>query len=533
MFFAEMLNDSGERSRGNDGPKGSMYIKNYRAALARYVCVASGDGVETHTPSHVFYGFRYIEIRTNQDVELISVIGEVLGSDVNEVGSFTCDNPEINQFYSNVVWGMRGNYLSIPTDCPQRNERLGWTGDTQIFCGAASYLADIRVFMHSWLSSARDSQVGYEGVYADVIPKVAPVNTGSAAWTDAGLIVPYRLWLMYRDEEIIREHYDSMEWYMQFLTRNGLKGPAPIYGDWLNYAVTAPTYISVCYYVYDAALMELFSNILGKTDRAAHYAKLRSDIIAYWSDTYLQDGLLTIDTQTAYLLAFAFDLVPDGLVPAFKARLRQLIEENDYTLSTGFVGTGILCQTLEKIGMSDLAYSLLLQTKDPSWLYSVRQGATTVWERWNSYTKETGFGDVGMNSFNHYAYGAVVEWLYSGVCGILPDETAPGFGHFMLKPTPDRRTFIPEGQKRICFAKATYHSYKGTIESGWALMDDTYVYDFVIPEGTTATVCLISHKDVLTFNSLEISAAELQATRKDDRLVFPLGAGKYHIKTSV
>lgn len=531
VFFAELLNDSGEKSRGNDGPRGSMYVMNYRSALARYVCIASGEGIETHSPSHVFYGFRYIEIKAKGDLELISVVGEVIGSDLNESGSFECDNPEVNQLYSNVVWGMRGNYLYIPTDCPQRNERLGWTGDTQIFCGAASYIADIRPFMHKWLTDARDSQVAFEGAYGDVIPRTTVVGCGRAAWADAGLIVPYRLWLMYHDEEIIRTHYDSMEWYMQYLTRNGLNGPDPHYGDWLNYDVTDKAYISACYYAYDASLMVLFSNIIGKTDRAKHYSNLRADIINEWTNNYIKDGFLTINTQCAYLLAFAFDMVPDDLVPAFKGRLRELIEGNDYTLSTGFVGTGILCQTLEKVGMSDLAYSLLLQTKDPSWLYSVRQGATTVWERWNSYTKEKGFGHVGMNSFNHYAYGAVAEWLYSGVCGILPDENDTGFGHFILKPTPDLRTFIPDGQKRICSARATYSSYKGKIESGWSLKDGAYVYTIVIPEGTTATISIISDKDRLTFNTLELSAAELNAKRDGDRLTFELGAGKYVIKT--
>lgn len=530
VFFAELLNDSGEKSRGNDGPRGSMYIMNYRSALARYVCIASGEDVETHAPSHVFYGFRYVEIKAKGDIELISVVGEVVGSDLKEVGTFGCDDPEVNQLYSNVVWGMRGNYLYIPTDCPQRNERLGWTGDTQIFCGAASYIADIRPFMHKWLTDARDSQIGYEGAYGDIIPKTNVVGSGNAAWGDAGLIVPYRLWLMYHDEEIVRTHYDSMEFYMQYLTRNGLNGPNPVYGDWLNYDVTDKAYISACYYAYDAALMVKFSNILGKTDRAEHYAKLRDDIIAAWKEKYISDGYLTINTQCAYLLAFAFDMVPTELEAQFKERLRKLIVDNDYTLSTGFVGTGVLCQTLEKAGMSDLAYSLLLQTKDPSWLYSVRQGATTVWERWNSYTKERGFGDVGMNSFNHYAYGAVAEWLYSGVCGITPDESNTGFGHFIIKPTPDLRTFIPEGQKRICCAKATYDSYRGKIESGWALKDGAYVYNIVIPEGTTATVSLITEKDSLTFNTLEMTASELNATRDGDRLTFNLGAGSYVIK---
>ena len=531
VFFAELLNDSGESSRGNDGPKGSPYIKNYRTALARYVCVAAGEEIENHTPSHVFYGFRYLEIRADRDLEIRQVVGEVIGSDLTEVGAFTCDNPEVNQLYANIVWGMRGNYLSVPTDCPQRDERLGWTGDTQIFCGAASYMADIKGFMHKWLGDARDSQEGVDGSYCDVIPRVfAQGRESNAAWGDAGLIVPYRLWLMYRDDAILAEHYDSMEWYMKHLEQFGLEGPRTAYGDWLNYDVTDKAYISVCYYAYDAWLMETFSTILGKEARAAYYRELRDKIIAHWKEKYTADGDLTIHTQTAYLLPLAFDMVPAEWMTTFVEKLRARIVDNDYTLSTGFVGTGILCQTLAKVGLHDLCYSLLLQTKDPSWLYSVRQGATTVWERWNSYTKARGFGDVGMNSFNHYAYGAVAEWLFGGMCGILPDPKAPGFKHFLLAPTPDMRETFPAGQKRIGSAKATYRSCEGLIESGWAYVEGGYNYDFVIPQGTTAEVSLISSKDVLLFNGLTVTARELSAERQGDRLVFTLPAGRYSVR---
>ena len=222
----------------------------------------------------------------------------------------------------------------------------------------------------------------------------------------------------------------------------------------------------------------------------------------------------------AVLIAIALVLAMTGVIPA------NTVED----FLDGFVGTGVLCQTLDKADMNDLAYSLLLQTKDPSWLYSVRQGATTVWERWNSYTKETGFGDVGMNSFNHYAYGAVAEWLYGGVCGIRPDENDTGFRHFIVRPNPDLRTFIPEGQKRICSASATYTSDYGKVESSWALKDGAYYYTVVIPEGTSATVSLITDSDVLTFNPLEVKAEELNAKRNGNRLEFELGAGKYVIK---
>ncbi len=527
VFFAELLNDSGLRSRGNDGPMGSPYLENYRAALSRYVVKLQGGEVEHHIPYFTFYGYRYMEIRATGDVEILAVEGQVVGSDLVETGHFSCDDPEVNRLYSNVVWGMRGNYLSVPTDCPQRNERLGWTGDTQIFCGAASYIADTRAFLRNWLADCRNSQIGFDGAYADVVPRSDIVGRGEAAWADAGLIVPYRLYLMYNDTDILREHYDSMEWYMRYLEGNGLKGPGTLYGDWLNYAVTDKAYLSVCYYAYDLALMALFSRVLGKEDRAAYYEARREAVLAYWRDTYVRDGVLTVNTQTGYLLPLAFDMVPENLLESFKRELRTLIENNDYTLSTGFVGTGILCQTLDRLEMTDLCYSLLLQTRDPSWLYSVRQGATTVWERWNSYTQERGFGDVDMNSFNHYSYGAVAEWFYAGICGICPDEAHPGFASFILKPTPDVRTHIPAGQKRIRQAKATFRSPKGTIESGWALVDGHYEYDFVIPEGTRARVQLLG-------DALEINGAPWDgADRAGERLCLTLEGGTYRIITEI
>ncbi len=533
VFFAEFLNDSGMKSRGNDGPKGSPYLENYRAALSRYVVKLSGQANQTYSPYLTFYGFRYLEIRAAEDIEIHCVKGEVVGSDLTETGTFTCDNPEVNRLYANVVWGMRGNYLSVPTDCPQRNERLGWTGDTQLFSGAAAYLADIRNFMHQWLADCRHSQIGYDGAYGDIVPRLDIVKTsGNAAWGDAGIIVPYKLYLMYKDTDILKEHYDSMEWYMRYLEGNGLKGPASLYGDWLNYDVTDKEYVSVCYYAYDLSLMQFFSRLLSKPDREAYYKNKYEQVLTFWKQTYIKDGKLTVNTQTGYLLPMAFDMVPPELLEDFKASLRSLIENNDYTLSTGFVGTAILCQTLDKMGMSDLCYSLLLQTKDPSWLYSVRQGATTIWERWNSYTLEHGFGDVTMNSFNHYAYGAVAEWLYAGMCGICPDEKHPGFERFILKPTPDLRTFIPDGQTRINSAKATFRSLKGRIESAWACVNGAYEYDFVIPAGTQASVSLLAG-DYLEFNGLKMTEKDLHAVREDGRLIFTLNPGSYHIRTGI
>ncbi|MBE6632988.1 MAG: hypothetical protein E7620_01450 [Ruminococcaceae bacterium] len=533
-LFAEMLNDSGDPARGNDGPAGSIYIENYRSALSRMNYIARGVGnrkkKNIFRPLHTYYGFRYLELTADRDIEVECVTAEVMGAVMEGLGSFECSDAEVNRLYSNIEWGMKGNYFSAPTDCPQRDERLGWTGDTQIFCGAASYIANTERFLRRWLGDARDSQKTNHGAYGDVIPRVFESDGGNAAWADAGLVVPMKLYEMFGDPETVAENYDAMEAYMEYLSQFGLEGPNTAYGDWLAFEPTDKRYISVCYYAYDAALMVKFSELLGRDDRKEYYRELRQRIVAHYHERYVENGEITEKTQTAYLLALAFDLVEGELFEKTVKLLKQKIVDNDYTLSTGFVGTGILNQTLSKLGLDGLAYSLLLQTKDPSWLYSVRQGATTVWERWNSYTKATGFGKVTMNSFNHYAYGAVAEWLYATVAGIRPDPEEPGFaGRFVLAPTPDTRkeSEIPAGQKRMTMASATYRG----IHSRWEYENERFVCRFVIPCGVARVEFpLLYGQKTVEINNVVFNAKELGGEIRNGRMVFELTAGSYTVK---
>lgn len=533
VMMGELLNDSGDQSRGNDGPKGSIYMANYRTALARAVYVAAGRGEETYEPTHSFFGFRYFCIIADTDVEILSVEGVFISTDMQETGHIETSNPEINRFFENVQWGQRCNYFSVPTDCPQRDERLGWSGDTQIFCGAGTYNANARGILRKWLGDARDGQRFSHG-YWDVIPVVKIArsekrNDGSVAWADAGIIVPYMLYLKYHDLETLNEHYDSMELYMAFLEKEG--GPLSRYNDWLAYEETTGAYICHAYYAYDALLMSKMCKALHKDDRAAHYAELYQKLKAEFNAKYVENGMLTEVTQTSCLLALCFDLLDGEVRDNVIAALRKKIVDNDYTLSTGFIGTGILNQTLSKLGMDDLAYSLLLQTRDPSWLYSVRQGATTVWERWNSYTKEKGFGRVNMNSFNHYAYGAVVEWMYASAAGIAVDPDCPGFKHFVLSPRPDLRkgSELPAGQEPITFVKAHYDSAAGRIESAWDFREGLFTYSFTIPAGTGARVeyPLLNGRDYVVINGCKREVSELYGRILDGKAVFELGAGKY------
>ena len=289
-------------------------------------------------------------------------------------------------------------------------------------------------------------------------------------------------------------------------------------------------YLSLAYYAYDISLMIKICEVLGKSDRVAHYKALLAEIEMKFTERYVRDGELTEKTQTAYLLALAFDLVSGDVKKKTVRQLRDKIRDNGYKLSTGFVGTGILNQTLSKVGLDDEAYSFLMQYEDPSWLYSLRQGATTVWERWNSYTLEKGFGDVTMNSFNHYAYGAVAEWMYGSMAGIRPDEKRGGFKHFTLRPTPDSRRKLPFGQERIDYVKATYNSVCGHIESSWTREQGKVVYKFIIPEGTDARIELIHSGEDITVNGVNFTRAELGAFRRNGRLVFTLTSGCYEIK---
>ncbi|MDD4475191.1 MAG: family 78 glycoside hydrolase catalytic domain [Eubacteriales bacterium] len=489
-YFAEELNDSGDKKRGCDGPEGSVYLANYRSAKSRVVYVCSGEGIEQYRPSHTFFGFRYLELVANGDFYIESVKAEVVGSDIKETGFITTSSDEVNKLFSNILWGQRGNYLSVPTDCPQRDERVGWTGDTQIFCGAAAYNADVRGFFKKWLQDVRDSQ--YDESLCDVIPRIfnSSESESHAAWSDAGIIVPYKIYKMYGDITVLEKQFESMEKYMNHLSKFGFDGAGTMYGDWLCYEKTDNKYIAVAYYYNNAVIMTEVSKILEKTARESFYKELSENILSYFKGLYMKDCDLTETTQTAYLLALKFGMLNQKEKENAVSSLKNKIITNNYSLSTGFVGTGILLQTLSEVGLQNLCYSLLLQMRNPSWLYCVRQGATTIWERWNSYTAESGFGDVNMNSFNHYAYGALAEWMYSSMAGIIPGEA--GFDAFILKPQPDFRSpeEVPEEQSLITYVKAEYECDMGKIVSQWKNEDSNFSYSFSIPQGTTARLIL-------------------------------------------
>lgn len=547
--FSEMLNDKGDTNRGDDGPGGSLYLINLRTAKASMYYTLRGDEEgETYSPTNTYYGFRYCEITAGDDIEINGIEGLVVGADNEEGSSLTTSHDAVNQLYSNVIWGQRGNFMSVPTDCPQRDERLGWTGDTQIFCRTAAYNANTAAFYHKFMGDMRDSQRP-DGAYPDVAP-IAWVGYGNGAWGDAGIIVPWTTYLMHGDKSIIEENYESMEKYMDWMAAqagDGYKyqGAGTNYGDWVSFVPTDSRYVSVCYYAYDALLMSKMSQVLSKAPgdeyaiKAAEYEQLYNNIKAEFATRYISNRLPKQHTQTGYLLALRFGLLPDeASEQATIKALARAISSNNETLNTGFVGTGIINTTLSQVGLIDKAYNLLLQRNCPSWLYSVDQGATTIWERWNSYTKETGFHkDISMNSFNHYSYGAVAEWMYRYMAGIEADEQNAGFKHIILQPYPDTRTTLPQGQERITSVDATVASNYGSIKSAWQLgADGSLSYKVTVPANTTARLLMPVAEGSKVYEggrpAEESEGVKYEGTT-DDRAIFTIGSGSYSFTTNI
>ncbi len=487
---AEMLNDgNGAFARKNDGPEGELYKKNYRDARseARYIFV--GDGEETFRPNFSFFGYRYISVSAT-NVVTISRVRSIPVTSVHkcaETGSIETAVPILNRLIANGVWGHRSNYLSVPTDCPQRNERLGWAADTQVFTPTACYNANVYSFLSKWMDDMSDSQHP-DGGY----PGVAPLaqyggNNAAVGWADAGIIVPHVLWRMFGDTSVIDEHWDSMVRYLDLIDGQGGPNPEP-WGEWLAYErndIEIKRYLASAFWVWDAMMMRQMAAATGRGADVARFGGSEAKARASFREKYLDEKgqiIPALRCQAADLYALFLDLVEGDAFEATKRDLLDNIKSHGDCLQTGFLGTAIIMDTLSRVGASDVAYTLLLQHKNPSWLYSIDQGATTFWERWNSYTKETGFGDAHMNSFNHYAYGAVVSWMYSAMAGIREDTAAPGFRHFFLRPQPDPR--VPS-------VKASYNSAHGMIRSAWEYgADGAWTWTYTIPANTSATVIL-------------------------------------------
>ncbi|MEW2560365.1 family 78 glycoside hydrolase catalytic domain [Streptomyces griseorubiginosus] len=522
----EMLNDT---SAGADGPEGSVYRANLRTAKATSTYILKGDPKgETHQDALTFYGFRYLSVTTTETVTLTGLTGRVATSALRDIGQVTTDDPDINQLISNVRWGQRGNYLWVPTDCPQRDERCGWTGDTQVFAGTGLYNADAVSFLSHFQDILTDSQRTY-GADGAQFPWIAPgarynEPVGASGWADCGIVVPWTVWQMSGDSTVVDRSWDAMTAYMDWIrarTGDTGAGQGAIFGDWLAFQVTSTRLVSDAYYAHSARLMADMARATGRTAEAHAYDDLFARIKRAFVTTYLsgEEGRLTVrsslgdpppytpgdsptrpedDSQTALLWILKLGLYDTG---EQRRRLVELLAENignsaaykaahpdstraghaENTLSVGFLGVNVLAPVLTEEGQVELAYKLLHQDAMPSWLYSVRNGATTVWERWNSYSREDGFGPVEMNSFNHYSYGAIMEWMYESMAGIAKDPAHPGFKHFFLRPH-----FDPTG--RITRVSGSHLSPYGEIVSEWAVRDSRFTHRIAVPANSTATL---------------------------------------------
>ena len=486
LKFAEMLKADG-----------NVYRENLRSAHATDTYVCRGGGIEDWTPRFTFHGFRYVEVTgltRPPSKSLLTAL--VLHTDMKPTGRFSCSRPILNRLNQNIRWGQRGNFLDLPTDCPQRDERLGWTGDAQVFVGTSAFHYDVRNFFRKWTTDLRDGQ-RRDGAYPDVAPDVlgqlGPAQFGNAGWADAGVICPWKIYWHYGDRQILEENYPAMVRWIEYQrkTSKNLIRPRTAYGDWLAIDAVTPQnapvpcdLVGTAYFAHSTDLMARIAGVLGRTKDRNHFQKLHGEIVSAFQKAYVTpDGRIVGHCQTAYLLALGFDLLPTKLRPAAFRHLVDLISARNDHLTTGFLGTPLLCPVLTRFGRTDLAYRLLLQEDYPSWLYTVKNGATTMWERWNSYTKEHGFGDVGMNSFNHYAYGAVGEWMCSVIGGIRP--MAPGFKKILFAPEPGG------GLKEANTSLQTPH---GLASCQWRLRGRRLSVDLQVPEGVHAALRLPGHK---------------------------------------
>lgn len=459
--------------------EGELYTENLRAAEATDTYILSGDGEEVFRPLFTFHGFQYAELTVNGDAEILDITAEAMYTDLNGSGSFSCSDEIVNKVYNNALWGQRDNFLNVPTDCPQRDERLGWTGDAQIFCQSAMFNMNCRDFFDKYLSDVRDEQLGN-----GVIPAVAPVPpvgsyayTGydaSAGWCEAIGEIPYVHYKMYGDKKIIRDNLPALKKLLDYYAKESpeyIRGYVGRYGDWLSLGKTTDlSVVSTLYYARAAYLAYKLCSVIGDFEEEYYFELYKSIKTAFTEKFVEEDGKIFSDTQSAYVIAYSFGIIDKDTA---KKHLIRKFEEDDGKLTTGFLGIRFLLPTLCDIGCRDMAYRLMTNTEFPGWGYSVVNGATTIWERWDSFTKSEGI-KKGMNSFNHYSLGSCTEWMYMYCLGIRPSFEKAGCKKVTFAPYLDT-------SGKITFANGHYDTDLGRINVAWERSDDTYFYEVTLP----------------------------------------------------
>ena len=503
--------------------KGNFYRDNLRSAEAQYTFTSDGR-VGPVRPHFTFYGFRYVKLEGfPETVDPADFKALVIHSDLERTGSIETSNPLVNRLFANALWGQKGNFLDVPTDCPQRDERLGWTGDAQVFAGTACFNMDCAAFYAKFMNDLLLEQAVYDGGVPYTVPALMAWITkreshSSCAWGDVATVLPWTVYTYYGDASLLRRQYTAMKEWVRYIKRQddehggvGLWQSGFHFADWLaldNFknpkdciGATAPYFIASAYYARSVELTLKAAEALGEKKDAAVYAKLLKKVkAAFLKEYFTPAGRCAIDTQTAHALALHFDLVPEAFRPRLVAALVKKIEDNGKALSTGFVGTPILCRVLSDNGHADLARELLLREKYPSWIYEIKLGATTIWERWNSLLEDGTCSDTGMNSMNHYAYGSIVEWMYRNLAGLRPREDAPGFRKAVIKPD------LPAG---FDWVKMRFNSPVGEYKVAWRRTEKTVAFSIVVPFGAEAEVVLPAAPKTVKMNGKTVAAKNL------------------------
>ena len=518
--------------------QGNFYTENLRAAKQTVRYTLKGGGPESYEPHFTFQGFRYVAVDGYPgQLTLDSLTGVVVHSDMTPASTFETSKPLINQLQHNIVWGQKGNFVDVPTDCPQRDERLGWMGDAQVFARTAAFNMDVAGFFTKWLRDVAADQLetgSVPHVIPDVISEPGRPQAGSAAWADAAVIIPWTMYLSYGDRRILETQYPSMVAWVEYMKRRAgddlIWSEDFTYGDWLAFASTASDYpgattgkdlIATAMFAHSTDLVQRTARVLGIADDAAKYAAQLARIkAAFLREFVTETGRVGENTQTAYAVALQFDLLPEALRAAAAGRLAEEVRRRKH-LTTGFVGTPYLCHVLSRYGYLDEAYLLLNREEYPSWLYPVKQGATTIWERWDGLKPDGTFQDKGMNSFNHYAYGAIGEWMYRVMAGIEIDPTSPGYRHTLIQPRPGGG---------FTGVSASHVTPYGRVSSAWKIDGRAFELAVEVPANTTATVRLPGARLAgVTEGGQALAAAKgLTAPRQDGPdVVVEAASGQY------
>lgn len=514
---------------------GNIYYDNLRTAKQTNTYILKGGEEETFEPHFTFQGFRYVMVSGYPGkLEPEQIRGMVIHSDMEPAGTFTCSDPMINQLQHNIVWGLKGNFLDVPTDCPQRDERLGWTGDAQVFAPTACFNMNAATFYTKWLKDLAADQ-DEDGSIPHVIPNILG-HGGATGWADAGVVIPWVVYLNYGEISILQNQFESMKKWIGYMEKRAgedliWKGD-PHFGDWLSFdasrsdymgAYTTKDLIATAYFSYSAGLVAKTARLLGKEEDAMRYGDLSERIKKVFNQEFVTpNGRLVSHTQTAYTLALAFDLLDEGMARKSAEYLARDVEEFGH-ITTGFLGTPLISLTLTDIGRNDLAYGLLNRKEYPSWLYPVTMGATTIWERWDGQKPDSTFQDVRMNSFNHYAYGAIGKWMYQVVAGIGLDPNHPGYKHIVIDPRPGGG---------LTSAEATHQSMYGTIKSGWRVNGGLLEMEVEIPVNTSGSIHIPGSPGAVLVNDVRLEDSGMQYRVENNQVVAETGSGSYKIKVN-